>query len=97
MADASKLRVDRIYQHSQRSELEVDLNKADAPPVQNGDILTVNSILDRFQNAVTLRGNIANPGRYQWHQGMRISDLIPSREALITRNYYQAHDQLGPE
>ena len=44
---------------------------------------------------MTLRGNVANPGRYVWHQGMRISDLIPSREALITRNYYQRHDELG--
>jgi len=35
-----------------------------------------------FKDAVTLRGNVANPGRYVWHQGMRISDLIPNREAV---------------
>jgi polysaccharide biosynthesis/export protein len=95
VADGSKVRVDRIYKHAQRSELEFDFSNGEAPPVQDGDIITVNSIVDRFQNAVTLRGNIANPGRYQWHQGMRISDLIPSRESLITRNYYQAHDRLA--
>jgi polysaccharide biosynthesis/export protein len=42
-----------------------------------------------------LRGNVANPGRYVWHQGMHISDLIPDRDALITRNYYLRHDLLG--
>jgi protein involved in polysaccharide export with SLBB domain len=95
VADGSKVRVDRIYNHAQRSELEIDFTKGDSGPAQNGDIISVNSILDRFLNAVTLRGNVANPGRYQWHEGMRVSDLIPSREALITRNYYQRQDQLG--
>ena len=95
VADGSKVRVDRIFEHAQRSELEIDLTTGDFPPVENGDIISVNSIMDRFENAVTLRGNAANPGRYQWHKGMRISDLIPSREALITRNYYQTHDQLA--
>ena len=42
-----------------------------------------------------MRGNVANPGRYVWHQGMRISDLIPNREALVTRNYYLRQNQLG--
>jgi polysaccharide biosynthesis/export protein len=94
VAAGTHVRVERIYKHAERSELDVDLASADTP-LQDGDIISVSSILDRFQNAVTLRGNVANPGRYQWHDGMRISDLIPSREALITRNYYQHHDQLG--
>jgi protein involved in polysaccharide export with SLBB domain len=95
VAAGTQVRVERIYKHAQRSELDVDLAATDPIPVQDGDIIFVSSILDRFRNAVTLRGNVANPGRYQWHEGMRISDLIPSREALITRNYYQHHDQLG--
>lgn len=95
VAAASEVRVERIANHAQRSELDVNLSTGDNPPVQDGDIISVRSIIDRFQNAVTLRGNVANPGRYVWHSGMRISDLIPDRESLITRNYYQRHDQLG--
>ena len=95
VADGSLVHIDRIYKHTHRSELEINLTNGDSNPVQDGDIISVNSIVDRFDNAVTLRGNVANPGRYVWHQGMRVSDLIPSREALITRNYYQSHDQLG--
>jgi protein involved in polysaccharide export with SLBB domain len=95
VAAGSQIRVERIYKHAQRSELDVDLSTVDSAPVQDGDIISASSILDRFQNAVTLRGNVANPGRYQWHPGMRISDLIPDREALITRSYYQRYDQLG--
>jgi polysaccharide export outer membrane protein len=95
LASGSQVKVERISDHSQRSELRVDLSSADAPLAQDGDIISVLSVVDRFQNAVTLRGNVANPGRYVWHPGMRISDLIPNREALITRNYYERKDDLG--
>ncbi len=95
VASGSKMRVERVYKHAQRSELEVDLANEDSPPAQDGDVVTAIPIIDRFQNAVTLRGNVANPGRYVWHEGMRISDLIPNRETLITRNYYQNLDRLG--
>jgi polysaccharide biosynthesis/export protein len=94
-AAGSHIRVERISDHAQRSELNLNLAAGDNTPVQDGDIVSVNSIVDRFQNAVTLRGNVANPGRFQWHEGMRISDLIPDREMLITRKYYRAMDQLG--
>lgn len=95
VAAGTQVRVDRIDNHTQRSVIDVDLTAANPAPVKDGDIVTVNSIVGRFQNAVTLRGNVANPGRYTWHEGMRISDLIPSREALVTRDYYQRLMKLG--
>ncbi len=94
-ASDSRLRVERIYKHTERSVVEISLANDDSAFVQDGDIVNVSSIIDRFKDAVTLRGNVANPGRYVWHQGMRISDLIPDRNALITRNYYLRQDQLG--
>jgi protein involved in polysaccharide export with SLBB domain len=95
VASGSEVRVERIYRHAERSIIDVNPAAADAPEAQDGDIVLVTPILERFQNAVTLRGNVAMPGRYVWHQGMRISDLIPTREALITRDYYQRQNQLG--
>lgn len=95
VAAGSHVRVDRIYKHAERSELDVDLANSDSPAVQDGDIISAISIIGRFENAVTLRGNVANPGRYVWHEGMRISDLIPNREALVTRDYYQRRNELG--
>jgi polysaccharide export outer membrane protein len=35
-----------------------------------------------------LRGNVANPGRYSWKPGMRVRDLIPDAQALLTRRYW---------
>jgi len=95
VAAGSRVRVERIDKHTERSVIDVDLSSGDSVPVQDGDMIFVTSILDRFKDAVTLRGNVANPGRYPWRQGMRISDLIPSREALVTRNYYRRQNQLG--
>jgi len=97
VAAGSTVRVERISEHTERSVLNLDLSTATArdTPVQDGDIVTVSPIVDRFENAVTLRGNVANPGRYAWFQGMRISDLIPNRDALVTRNYYEKTNDLG--
>src|SRR5262249_11799485 len=62
--------------------------------LQDGDIVRFIPISPRFDNAVTLRGNVALPGRYPWHQGMRIRDLIPNKEALIVRSYWENENAL---
>ena len=54
--------------------------------LKNGDLLTVQAINPEMANAVTLRGNVAQPVRLAWREGMRVSDLIQNREALISRD-----------
>jgi protein involved in polysaccharide export with SLBB domain len=54
--------------------------------LKNGDVLNVNSITPDFSNAVVLRGNVDQSIRAPFKTGMRVSDLIPNREYLITRN-----------
>ena len=94
-AAAEKLRVERIPDRTQRTVVEVTSDAAGATAVRDGDIITAESIVGRFKDAVTLRGNVANPGRYQWQTGMHIADLIPNREMLVTRDYYQRLLELG--
>ena len=94
-AAGASVRLERIYEHRLRSVVDVDLNKPDAPALGNGDIVFVASINERFKDAVTLRGNVASPGRYVWHPGIRIRDLIPDKDALITRNYWRRRNELG--
>ena len=55
-------------------------------PLKNGDLLTVQAITPELANAVTLRGNVAQPARLPFKEGMRIRDLIPNQEALISRD-----------
>src|ERR1035437_10774219 len=61
VAASANVRVERIDKHTERSAIEVDLASGDNSPVQDGDIVNVTSIIDRFKDAVTLRGNVANP------------------------------------
>lgn len=57
-------------------------------PVKDGDLVNVLPLSKRFDNAITLRGNVAVPGRYPYHDGMKVKDLIPDRQALITNQYW---------
>lgn len=65
-----------------------------AANVRDGDMVTLFKISPQFSNAVTLRGNVATPLRYAYKPGMRVSDLIPEREALIQRDYYTRKNML---
>lgn len=88
-ADGQKVTVERIKNRAVRKVEEFPLDEGGlARPLQDGDVVSVIALSPRFENAVTLRGNVARPGRYPWHEGMRVSDLIPNREMLLTRRYW---------
>ena len=63
--------------------------------LHDGDIVRFLHISARFENAVTLRGNVALPGRYPWREGMKVKDLIPNRDFLITEEYWRRQNSLG--
>ena len=63
-------------------------------PLRDGDVLTLLGISPAFANAVTLQGTVAAPLRYRWFEGMKILDLIPERDALITSDYYKRKNLL---
>jgi protein involved in polysaccharide export with SLBB domain len=90
VADTSKVTIDRFVDHQARKTLEFPYDEQSrALPLKDGDIVRVFSMVPRFEDTVTLRGNVANPGRYPWKQGMRIRDLIPNAQALLTRGYWR--------
>ena len=62
--------------------------------LMTGICLRIFPISPQFENTVMLRGNVAQPGRFPWHEGMRVSDLIPSRDFLITRSYWYQENHL---
>lgn len=89
MADSDKVTVERIGERHLRSVLEFPLDaQSRALPLNDGDIVRVFSVVPRFSNSVTLRGNVVNPGRYPWEPGMRVLDVIPNVQALLTRPYW---------
>jgi len=90
VADTSKITIDRFVEHQARQTLEFPYDQQSrALTLKDGDIVRVFSIVPRFEDTVTLRGNVANPGRYPWKPGMRVRDLIPDAQALLTRRYWR--------
>jgi protein involved in polysaccharide export with SLBB domain len=96
VASAARISVERIHEHNERQAMEIAYDKDGlATPLADGDIVRVLPIVPRYGKTVILRGNIANPGRFAWHPGMRVSELIPDKDSLITRNYWWKRSQLG--
>ncbi len=94
-AYGGKVYVEQIKDREDRSIEEIKLDAAGlARPLKDGDVLNFTPISPRFVNSVTLRGNVAQPGRYPWREGMRISDLIPDRDFLITRQYWNQQNAI---
>lgn len=88
-ADGERVILERIDNHTVRHMEQFNLDTAGlAHPLRDGDIVTVFPLNPRFDNAVILRGNVSIPGRFPWHEGMRVTDLIPNRNSLITPDYW---------
>jgi len=96
VAAQARISLERIDDHRDRSTMEVAWDQAGlGTPLSPGDLIRVFSIVPMYQKTVTLRGNTANQGRFSWHPGMHLSELIPDKESLVTRNYWWRRAQLG--
>jgi protein involved in polysaccharide export with SLBB domain len=96
LAQGAHISVDRIEARMQRSAFELTADAAGlATPLADGDIVRIDPIESDYRQTVTLRGSIANPGRYRWHAGMHLSDLMPDRDSLVSRGYWWRRTQLG--
>ncbi|MBZ5523428.1 MAG: SLBB domain-containing protein [Acidobacteriia bacterium] len=95
-AAGERVMLERIDQHQTRREDEFPLSANGLKrELHDGDLVRFLPVSLRFENAITLRGNVALPGRYPWRAGMHVHDLIPTREALITEEYWKRQNQLA--
>lgn len=93
-AAGQKVLLERIADRTVRKVEEFQLDgQGMSRLVRDGDLVQVFSIDARFGNAVTLRGNVASPGRYPWKEGMRVNDLIPDMNALIVPEYWTTQNK----
>ena len=93
-ASGQRATVERIDDRATRRVDQFNLDAAGRQTsLRNGDLVTIHSVAPRIDNAVTLRGNVSQPARFPWRPGMRITDLIPSAETLISRHYWLRKNQ----
>ena len=95
VANGERVTVERIIERRRRTVEEFALNNAGlSMPLANGDIVTVWPISPRFESTVTLRGNVKQTSRRPWRQGMKLSELIPSKDVLISPDYWEKINSL---
>ncbi len=98
LANPNMAQLERVDTTQAKAARFVEEFKLDAAGMQtalrDGDVLTLLPISPEFANAVTLRGHVAQPLRYPFKPGMRIRDLIPDRDALITPDFYRRKNLL---
>ena len=98
LANPNRAQLERIDTTEAKAARFVEEFKLDGnglqKPLRDGDVLTLLPISPEFANAVTLRGHVAQPLRYPFTPGMRIRDLIPDRDALISPDFYRRKNLL---
>jgi polysaccharide export outer membrane protein len=61
--------------------------------LRDGDLVTLFAISPKFDNAVTVRGFVAQPSRYPWREGLRVRDLLPTVDAVTSPEYWRSRNR----
>ncbi len=98
LTNPNQVQLERIGPVTEQGARLVETFKLDAEGLRknmrDGDLLTLLPISPQFTNAVTLKGHVAQPLRHPFKEGMRIKDLIPDQEALISPDFYRRKNLL---
>ncbi len=95
-ASDTSISLERIDADQSRKALNIALDGPGRGMVlRDGDVIFVNHIAASYEKTVSIRGNLANPGRFPWHEGMRLSEIIPDKTSLLTSGYWEERSSLG--
>lgn len=80
--------VERYNQNKLRSVVNLDFTNAKqmSEKVHAGDAIRVMKAADMFSESVTLIGALTRPGKYQWQQEQKITDLLPGVNSHLLAN-----------
>jgi len=80
--------VERYNQNDLRSVVNIDFTNAKQmlKKVHAGDAIRVMKAAEMFSESVTLIGALTRPGKYQWQQEQKITDLIPEVNSHLLAN-----------
>jgi protein involved in polysaccharide export with SLBB domain len=83
--------VERFDKNERLIVLDVDAAKLDKAnfTVKDGDVVKVFPVLTKDDNVVHLSGNVMRPGKYEYKEGMRVTDVIGSLDALLPESFFE--------
>lgn len=72
--------IERFSSNGLKTIVNLDLTSTQgkSAKAKAGDLVRVKSTSTQFKDAITVLGSVVRPGKYQWYQGQKISDLLPS-------------------
>jgi len=86
------IEVQRLEAHQKRSMLTLDLSPSNTDAItkqlsdfkiQDGDQIHIFPIAPYNEKAIYLQGHVLRPGRYSYHDGMKVADLVGSYSDLL--------------
>lgn len=80
--------VERYNASSLRSIVNIDLTQQRAleKKVNNGDYIRVLKSSGMYEKSITVIGAVTRPGKYQWQQGIKVTNLLPNLDSHILVN-----------
>jgi protein involved in polysaccharide export with SLBB domain len=82
--------VQRLEAHEKRTMLSLDLSPDNSAPVQlasfkiqEGDEIHIFPIAQYNQDTIYLQGHVQRPGRYSYHEQMKLTDLLASYKDIL--------------
>ncbi|AZN37849.1 SLBB domain-containing protein [Iodobacter ciconiae] len=88
-AQDGKVSIERVVAQKSRKVESVELAKAAGFAVRGGDVVQLYALSQKIENMVSLRGNVAQSVRMPWFEGMKVSDLITSKDMLIAPRFWE--------
>jgi protein involved in polysaccharide export with SLBB domain len=94
--DKGRIQVERLEGNSSRVVIDYLPKRGDVEQelarvaIQDHDMVKIFPFYDETRHVVSLKGNVAIPGEYQYREGMRLKDLIPGYPALLPETYLGA-------
>lgn len=74
-------------EHKQKIIKDLTLENLKKIVPSDGDVITFNSVYGKAENFVTLQGNIKMPVTVQYKTGMKLSDILKSRNDLLSNTF----------
>ncbi|MDP9082687.1 MAG: SLBB domain-containing protein, partial [Pseudomonadota bacterium] len=101
-ADGKQAQLERIQPSRLREMRTIDLTAVAGRSAElaNGDKLRVPAIRPTLENSVVLSGYVFRPGSFEYHAGLRLSDILPSFDELrpnADRHYVMVRREIPPE
>ena len=90
-AYSQRIQIERSVDNKELIVLDISddqLRRGRTVDLKDGDVVRIFSILPTAVNAVYLYGNVARPGRYAYHTGLRLGDVLMDVESVLPDTYF---------